>query len=108
MRRYAVLAVSFLAVLVPEAAHAACVATGQISRVSVNPGGAASSFYVTTSTPAQPSYLYQTLDAKIVTAVIVAQASHMTVRATGTAAACPAPAGGVVAAGTVTSFTTAP
>ncbi len=39
---------------------------------------------------------------------MVAQASHMTVRATGNAAVCGAPAGGVVGAGLVTSFTTAP
>lgn len=108
MSKYAIAAASCLLILVPEVAQAVCVASGQISRVSVNPGGVASSFYVTTSTPAQPSYLYQTIDPKIITAVMVAQASHMTVRATGNAAACPAPAGGVVAAGAVTSFTTAP
>src|SRR5215472_1245116 len=60
--------------------HATCLATGEISRVSVNPGAVVSSFYVITSTPQQPSFLYGTTDGKVVNAALVAQASHMTVQ----------------------------
>jgi hypothetical protein len=91
-----------------SASHAACVASGEISRVSVNPGSTFSSFYVITSTPAQPSYLYGTDDAKVVNAALAAQASHMTVQVTGTVASCPTQTGGVIHGGTVVSFTTSP
>ncbi len=108
MRLHATISAAVFLALMPGTAHAICVATGQISRVSVNPGAIASSFYVTTSTPAQPSYLFSTTDGKIVAAVMAAQASHMTVKATGNAAVCGAPVGGVVGGGLVTSFTIAP
>jgi hypothetical protein len=91
-----------------SASHATCVASGEISRVSVNPGSVVSSFYVITSTPEQPSYVYGTTDGKVVNAVLTAQASHMTATATGSAASCPSPIGGVINGGTVISFTTAP
>lgn len=94
--------------MLSSAANATCVAEGEISRVSVNTGTAPSSFLVITSTPARPSYGYFTSDQKIIAAVVSAQASHMTVQVTGSAASCPAPASGIILGGTANTFTTAP
>jgi hypothetical protein len=88
--------------------HASCVASGEISRVSVNPGTVVSSFYVITSTPQQPSFLYGTTDGKVINAALAAQASHMTVQVTGSATTCGTVKAGAFNGGTVVSFTTAP
>jgi hypothetical protein len=88
--------------------HATCVASGEISRVSVNPGSVTSSFYVIESTPDEPSYSFETTDGKVVSAVLAAQASHMTVQVTGGAGSCGTVMSGVIAGGTVVTFTTAP
>ena len=109
MKKIVSLLVTFVAFgLLTSVSHATCVASGEISRVSVNPDSVSSSFYVITSTPQQPSYGYFTTDIKIVNAALTAQASHMTVTATGSAASCPPPSGGVINGGTVITLTTAP
>ncbi len=105
--------VAFLAVIavsttLASASHAHCVATGEISRVSINPGNVGSSFLLITSTPAQPSYAYFSTDVKVMNAVLAAQASHMTVEVTGSATSCGAVVGGQINGGTVVTFTTAP
>jgi hypothetical protein len=95
-------------VMSASASHATCVASGEISRVSVNPGKVVSSFLLIESMPDQPSYGYFTDDAKVINAVLAAQASHMTVEVTGSASACGSVVNGVINGGTVISFTTAP
>lgn len=109
MKKFVALLTTVLTIgLLTSAGHATCVASGEISRVSVNPGGTFSSFLVITSTPAQPSYAYFTTDVKIISAAIAAQASHMTVTTTGGAASCPPPSSGYIYGGVVNTFTTAP
>jgi hypothetical protein len=110
MKKYLFL-LTLIAVFGMETAvcHATCVATGEISRVSVNPGSVTSSFYVIESTADEPSYSFETTDGKVVSAVVLAaQASHMTVQVTGGAGSCGTVMSGVIAGGTVVTFTTAP
>ena len=94
--------------LLPSASWAVCTASGEISRISANPGSLASSFYVRASTPGSVSFLFVTTDSKIIDAALNAQASHMRVTVTGSATACGAVVGGSSAGGTVTRITTAP
>jgi hypothetical protein len=109
MEKIVGLLVAFVAFgLLTSVSHATCVASGEISRISVNPDGVFSSFYVITSTPQRPSYAYFTTDIKIVNAALTAQASHMTITATGSVASCPSPSGGIINGGTVITLTTAP
>jgi hypothetical protein len=109
MNRINFLVVTSLALAtLPQDAYANCVSAGQLSRVSINPGTAISSFFVTTSTPAQPSFLYTTNDVRILGGVDAAEISHMTVQVTGNATSCPSAVGGIVHGGTVVTFTLAP
>jgi hypothetical protein len=94
--------------LLPSASWAVCTASGEISRISANPGSVVTSFYVRASAPGAVSYLFGTIDAKVIDAALSAQASHMRVTVTGSATVCGAVAGGSSAGGTVTNITTAP
>ena len=94
--------------IVPELATAACIASGEILRISVNPGNLASSFYVRRSTPGSVSFLFGTTDSKIIGTALKAQARHMRVTVTGSATACGAVVGSSSAGGTVTRITPAP
>ena len=94
--------------LLPSVSWAVCTASGEISRISINPGGINSSFYVRASTPGSVSVLFATTDGKVVTAALTAQASHMRVTVTGNAAACGAVVGGSSTGGFVNTMTTAP
>jgi hypothetical protein len=91
-----------------SAAQALCNVVGEISRVSVNPGGVQSSFYVRTSNPGSTSFLFNTIDIKIITAALSAQASHERVLVTGNATTCGAVVSGSSFGGSVNSITTAP
>ena len=91
-----------------SAPPSACIASGEISRISVNPGNLGSSFYVRASTPGSVSFLFGTTDSKIIGTVLKAQARHMRVTVTGSATSCGAVVGGSSAGGTVTRITLAP
>ena len=109
MKRYCLLTLTVVVCGVGVSiAQAACVATGEISRVSVNPGTVASSFYVRTSTPGSASMLFASNDEKVMTAALSAQASHERVQVTGNATACGAVASGVSLGGAVVAIITAP
>lgn len=86
----------------------ACIATGEISRVSVNPGTVASSFDVRISTPGSASTRFTTTDKKVITAALRAQASHERVQVTSRSAACGVVSGGVRVGGPVATIITAP
>jgi hypothetical protein len=94
--------------MLPSVSWAVCVASGEISRISVNPGAITSSFFVRASAPGSVSVLFTTTDDKVVTAALTAQASHMRVTVTGNAAVCGAVVGGIRAGGSVNTVTTAP
>jgi hypothetical protein len=94
--------------LLPSVSWAVCVASGEISRVSVNVNTGVHSFFVRTSTPGSASFLFNTSDQSVVTAAFTAQASHMRVQVTGSASECGAAVNGIRGGGTVTLITTAP
>lgn len=109
MKRYHFLTLSLVAYGVGASiAQAACIATGEISRATTNPGTIASVFEVRTSTPGSASLRFTTSDEKIMAAVLSAQASHERVQVTGNATACGAVSGGVSLGGVVVNITTAP
>jgi len=91
-----------------SAAQALCIVSGEITRISVNPGGVQSSFYVRASNPGSISFLFTTIDTKIITAALSAQASHERVQVTGNATSCGAVVNGSSFGGTVNTVTTAP
>src|SRR5260370_6204548 len=86
--------------------HAACIAGGEISRISVNLGSA--NFYVRNSNPGSVSFLFATNDPGQTAAAVTAQASHMRVTATGSFSACTAPVNGSSSGGNLVTLTTAP
>ena len=86
--------------------HATCTVTGEISRISVN--NLNSNFFVRLSQPGSVSFLFSTADNGITAAAVTAQASHMRVTVTGSAAACAAVVGGASSGGSVIKLTTAP
>ena len=92
--------------MLASVSQANCIASGEISRISTNPGNC--NFFVRTSTPGSVSFLFASVDDKVCAATVTAQASHMRVTVTGNAAACGAVSGGISAGGTVITITTAP
>lgn len=109
MKKLATLVLSVGAfVVLPSVSHAYCLKTGQLSRVSVYPGATSATFYVTTSTPGQPSFSFSTADEKVLSAIVAAETRHLTVEVIGNLSACKAPVNGVSAGGAVVAFTMAP
>ena len=94
--------------LLPSISQALCVASGEVTRVVTLPAAGLSNVWVRFSVPAATTFSYFTNDAKMVTAALSAQASHMRVTAVGSAATCGAPSGGLSAGGTLTQLITAP
>ena len=92
--------------LLAPVAQAACIATGEISRVSVNVG--ASNFFVRAENPGSVSFLFNTADTAITSSAVTAQASHMRVTVTGSAGTCGPVSAGASVGGTVITLTTAP
>lgn len=86
----------------------ACVATGEISRIFVNPGTVTSSFDVRTSTPGSTSMRFTTIDKKVLTVALSAQARHERVQVTSTSTDCGVVSGGVRLGGTAAIIATAP
>ena len=92
--------------LLPSVSWAVCVASGEISRISTNPGNC--NFFVRSSNPGSVSFFFTSVIDKVCTAAVTAQASHMRVTVTGNAAACGGVVGGISAGGAVNTITTAP
>ena len=89
-----------------RASQAACIATGEISRISNNVGS--SNFFVRGENPGSVSVLFVTSDLGIISATNTAQASHMRVTVTGSNSFCTTPVGGASSGGNVITLTTAP
>ena len=90
--------------LLPTVSQASCVATGQIARVFVTASGT-TNIGVRIGSPGSTFYNFTTTVSSIITAALIAQASHQTVTVSGNAATCSAPAGGLSTGGAVVSLT---
>ena len=106
IKQFLTLAVVLAGFTLAGVSHATCIATGEISRISVNVGS--SNFFVRGENPGSTSFLFNTTDPAITSSAVTAQASHMRVTVTGSAGACGPISLGQSAGGGVITLTTAP
>jgi len=102
-----VMAAAGFCLLLPSVSRAACNATGTIPRVFVQVGGL-TNIGVRDNGANTVFFNFTTTNTAVINAAIAAEASHMTVAISGSAAACGPVIGGLSAGGTVTAMLVSP
>ncbi|MCX7899169.1 MAG: hypothetical protein N2444_03645 [Methylocystis sp.] len=108
MKKFVLSAAAFSALAISStSAFAICIAQGEVTKVTLNPG-LPTQIWIRPSNSNANTVNFMSLDVRVTSAAVAAQGSHERVRVNGDATQCSAPSLGLQQGGDVTQFVVAP